>query len=223
MWRQTSRGLVEGINDPQVQRYSRTLRELAPHDEAKARERVLGHLEEAARGGSMTWTVADLETDELLGWVALFGISPGLDAEVGYWVHPARSRPRCCHARPAGWPSGTRSSTPRTAGWACTGSRRTPRWRTPRPAASSSRPASPASGSNAGSTQLPDGTYVDTAAYDLLASRPAASYGVAGWLRPAGRAGRRRRAPRRPRPSRCSRSPRPPPLRPARRRGRWRR
>ncbi len=37
----------------------------------------------------MAWTVADAETDELLGWVALFHIHPGREAEVGYWTHPA--------------------------------------------------------------------------------------------------------------------------------------
>ncbi len=81
--------LVEGGNDPQVQRYSQSLREHAPHDEAKARERELGLLEESALGGTVTWTVADASTDALLGWVALFRIQAGREAEVGYYAHPA--------------------------------------------------------------------------------------------------------------------------------------
>ena len=160
-------GLVEGINDPQVRRYSRTLRELAPHDEAKARERVLGHLEEAARGGSMTWTVADVETDQLLGWVALFGISPGMDAEVGYWVHPsARGRgvaSEACrlavrHAFVDTEDGGL--GLHRVKAYAATEN------------LASCRILEQAGftrfGIERGSTQLPDGTYVDTAAYDLL-------------------------------------------------------
>ena len=80
--------LVDGGNDPQVQRYSQSLRAHAPHDEAKARERELELLEESASGESLTWTVADAATDELLGWLALFRIDRG-EAEVGYWAHPA--------------------------------------------------------------------------------------------------------------------------------------
>jgi len=80
--------LIDGGNDPQVQRYSQSLRAHAPHDEAKARERELELLEGNATGESLTWTVADGATDELLGWLALFRIDRG-EAEVGYWAHPA--------------------------------------------------------------------------------------------------------------------------------------
>ncbi len=81
--------LVEGANDPSVQRYSRRLSAQAPHDEAKARERELALLEESARGEALAWTVADAETDELVGWMALFHIDPGREAEIGYWTHLA--------------------------------------------------------------------------------------------------------------------------------------
>ena len=41
----------------------------------------------------MGWAVADVETDELLGSIALFDLKPGRDAEIGYWTHPdARGR-----------------------------------------------------------------------------------------------------------------------------------
>ncbi len=85
--------LVEAANDPDVQKYSRTMREAAPHDETTMRKRELGMREEAARGVAMLWTVADPGTDELLGWVSLFELHPGDCAEVGYWTHPgARGR-----------------------------------------------------------------------------------------------------------------------------------
>jgi RimJ/RimL family protein N-acetyltransferase len=161
--------LVGGINDPQVQRYSRTLRQLAPHDEAKARERVLVHLEEAARGESMTWTVASPDTDELLGWVALFGISPGHEAEVGYWVHPlARGRGvagEACrlavrHAFVDTEDGGL--GLHRLKAYAATEN------------LASCRILEQAGfarvGIERGSTQLPDGRYIDTAVYDHLSS-----------------------------------------------------
>lgn len=81
--------LVEGAGDPDVQRYSQNLREHAPHDEATARARELHLREEAARGLSVAWAVADAESDELLGWIALFGVHPRREAEIGYWAHPA--------------------------------------------------------------------------------------------------------------------------------------
>ena len=85
--------LVEGGNDPQVQRYSQSLREHAPHDEAKARERELGLLEESARG-----RVADVDRGGRRDRRAarLGGAvrdRTGGEAEVGYWAHPdARGR-----------------------------------------------------------------------------------------------------------------------------------
>ncbi len=81
--------LIEGAHDPAVRRYSRSMNEGAPYDVAAMRERELGLREEAARGSVVAWTVADPRTDELLGWIALFGVDPGQQAEVGYWTHPA--------------------------------------------------------------------------------------------------------------------------------------
>jgi RimJ/RimL family protein N-acetyltransferase len=49
--------------------------------------------EEHASGRAVTWAVADPGTDDLVGTVVLFGVKPGHEAEVGYWVHPgARGR-----------------------------------------------------------------------------------------------------------------------------------
>jgi RimJ/RimL family protein N-acetyltransferase len=85
--------LVEGLNDPAVQRYGQRIREGAPHDETTARRRELDLLEEGARGSTLSWIVADGAGDELLGWIAFFGIHPGREAEIGYWAHPgARGR-----------------------------------------------------------------------------------------------------------------------------------
>ncbi len=80
--------LAEAGNDPAVQRYSRTLRESAPHDETTMRLRELGLREESVQGKSLPWAVADPVTDELLGWVALFDLHEGEQAELGYWTHP---------------------------------------------------------------------------------------------------------------------------------------
>ncbi len=80
---------VEALNDPTIQRFGQRIREAAPHDEATVRERTLGILEESARGVTLAWTVADRDSDELLGWIALYDIRASRGAEVGYWAHPA--------------------------------------------------------------------------------------------------------------------------------------
>ena len=85
--------LVEAGNDPDVQKYSRSIREAAPHDETTMRRRELGLHEEAAQGKALPWAVADPATDELLGWVSLFQLQEGEHAEIGYLTHPgARGR-----------------------------------------------------------------------------------------------------------------------------------
>ena len=160
--------LVEGGNDPQVQRYSQSLREHAPHDEAKARERELGLLEESALGGTVTWTVADASTDALLGWVALFRIQAGREAEVGYYVHPA-ARGRGVAAEACRLAVRHAFIDVEDGGL---GLHRLKAY------AAVDNPASHRILEGAGftrygversSTQLPDGNYLDTAAYDQLA------------------------------------------------------
>lgn len=42
----------------------------------------------ADAGTTITWAVADPETDELIGAINLFDIEPRKQAEVGYWTHP---------------------------------------------------------------------------------------------------------------------------------------
>lgn len=85
--------LVGALGDPLLQRYSQSIREHAPHDERTVRARELDQLEESAQGSSLTWSVADATTDAFLGTATLYRIHPGREAEVGYWTHPdARGR-----------------------------------------------------------------------------------------------------------------------------------
>ena len=81
--------MAEALNDPVIKHYGPRIREAAPHDAATVQERTLGIQEESARGVTVDWTIADSCTDELLGWVALYDVHPGRQAEVGYWAHPA--------------------------------------------------------------------------------------------------------------------------------------
>ena len=104
------------------------------------------------------WTVADARTDELLGWVALFGIQPRPRGRGRLLGAPRRSRPRCGHrGLQAGRPARVRRHA-RTAGWACTGSRRTPRWTNLASCRVLERAGFTRFGVERGSTQLPDGT-----------------------------------------------------------------
>ncbi|MET0998985.1 MAG: GNAT family N-acetyltransferase [Marmoricola sp.] len=85
--------LVEALGDPVLQRYSQSIRDHAPHDDRSVRARELDHLEESALGSSLTWTVADAVSDAFVGTATLYRIHPGREAEVGYWTHPdARGR-----------------------------------------------------------------------------------------------------------------------------------
>ena len=81
--------VVEATNDPGLQRYSQSMREHALLDESTVRGRELEHLEESAVGLSLTWSVADASTDSCLGSVVIYRIHPGREAEIGYWTHPA--------------------------------------------------------------------------------------------------------------------------------------
>jgi RimJ/RimL family protein N-acetyltransferase len=48
--------------------------------------------ENQAQGRGVAWAVTG-EDDVMLGWVSVFGIQPGVAAELGYWAHPdARGR-----------------------------------------------------------------------------------------------------------------------------------
>lgn len=82
--------IVEGCTDPETARWLGQLPD--PYTEADALSYVEGQKESAARGASVTWAIADPVTDGLAGIVNLFDVRPGLDAELGYWVHPSVRR-----------------------------------------------------------------------------------------------------------------------------------
>ena len=76
----------------------RRLRHFIPHSPLPHnREDVPAYLlrvrQMASEGTRMSWCVADRESDQALGNVALFQFEPDGTAEVGYWAHPtARGR-----------------------------------------------------------------------------------------------------------------------------------
>ena len=160
--------LVEALNDPGLQRYSQSIREHAPYDVDSVHERALGLLEGSARAASVTWYVADAGTDELLGSVVLFDIHPGREAEIGYWTHPdARGRgvaTEACrlavrHAFIDAMDGGL-------------GMHRLSAYAAEVNLASLhilERAGFTRFGTERRSTQLPDGSYLDTAAFDQLA------------------------------------------------------
>jgi RimJ/RimL family protein N-acetyltransferase len=60
----------------------------SPYTVADAHDYLESRLEQRATTAGVTWFVADPDTDELLGSLALIDLKPGRDAEVGYWTHP---------------------------------------------------------------------------------------------------------------------------------------
>ncbi|AXT84102.1 GNAT family N-acetyltransferase [Aeromicrobium sp. A1-2] len=81
--------IVEACSDPLSQRFLTGLPH--PYTPAVARSYVADCTWQAAIGAKATWAVADLETDELMGNIAvmdLAGVNPTA-GEIGYWAHPA--------------------------------------------------------------------------------------------------------------------------------------
>jgi RimJ/RimL family protein N-acetyltransferase len=78
--------------------HDRRLRRFIPHSPLPhAREDAPAYLlrirQMASEGTRMSWCVADKDTDEALGNVALFDFAADRSAQVGYWSHPsARGR-----------------------------------------------------------------------------------------------------------------------------------
>ena len=60
-----------------------------PYHPRHAEEFVEITLERQARGEGLDWTLADPDTDELVGHLTLFKVIAGREAEVGYWLHPS--------------------------------------------------------------------------------------------------------------------------------------
>lgn len=79
--------VVEACRDPDTWGWIASVPH--PYTERHAEEHLAENLERQASGQAVAWAVAERGSDELLGTVTLFGIKPGHEAEVGYWVHPA--------------------------------------------------------------------------------------------------------------------------------------
>lgn len=81
--------IVEACSDPASRHFLAGLPH--PYTPAIARSYLADCVWQAAIGAKATWAIADRETDELLGNVAvmdMLGINP-TSGEIGYWMHPA--------------------------------------------------------------------------------------------------------------------------------------
>lgn len=78
--------IAQACADPDSQHWLHFLS--TPYTESSARAWLEQVEERHASAHSVTWGVADPADDRLVGAVSLFGIVPGHEAEVGYWVHP---------------------------------------------------------------------------------------------------------------------------------------
>jgi RimJ/RimL family protein N-acetyltransferase len=83
--------IVEGCLDPVTAHWLGQLPQ--PYAASDARWFIDDTEERHATGRAVTWAIADPGDDRLVGIVNLFDVRAGVDAEVGYWVHPsARGR-----------------------------------------------------------------------------------------------------------------------------------
>jgi RimJ/RimL family protein N-acetyltransferase len=78
--------ILEAMADERSRRW---LRLPSPYTTESAIEFLEARTEAMAAGTCVHWTIADPATDELLGVINLFRIQDELDAEVGFWTHPA--------------------------------------------------------------------------------------------------------------------------------------
>lgn len=85
--------IVQACNDPLTRHFLAALPQ--PYTETTARAYLADCVWQAATGAKVSWVVADRESDELLGNIAvmdMLGVS-GDHGEIGYWTHPdARGR-----------------------------------------------------------------------------------------------------------------------------------
>ena len=85
--------IVEACSDPDSRHWLNGLPH--PYTETTAREYVADCIWQAAKGAKATWAIADRDTDQLLGNIAvmdMLGPNP-TSGEIGYWMHPdARGR-----------------------------------------------------------------------------------------------------------------------------------
>jgi RimJ/RimL family protein N-acetyltransferase len=82
--------IVEACNDERTQYWLAGLP--SPYTLQDAQTFIEGRPEPMATGEGVSWAIADLGSDELLGCVSVFGMNSRLDktvGEIGYWMHPA--------------------------------------------------------------------------------------------------------------------------------------
>jgi len=79
--------VVEACTDPETRRWLGTLP--WPYGREQAEHYLGTRAEQHASGTAVNWAIADPADDSLIGSINLFDIREGVDAEVGYWVHPA--------------------------------------------------------------------------------------------------------------------------------------
>jgi RimJ/RimL family protein N-acetyltransferase len=79
--------VVEACQDPVTAYWLGQIQQ--PYGLDLAHTFVEDRLEAAASARAMTWAIADPASDLLVGVVNLFDVEPRVQAEVGYWVHPA--------------------------------------------------------------------------------------------------------------------------------------
>jgi RimJ/RimL family protein N-acetyltransferase len=83
--------IVEACSDPETWGWIGSVPH--PYTAADAERYLTSREEEHAAGAAVSWAVGDPGTGRLLGSLQLFRIVAGMDAEIGYWVHPdARGR-----------------------------------------------------------------------------------------------------------------------------------
>jgi RimJ/RimL family protein N-acetyltransferase len=81
----------QGTAEPETERWLG--HKPAPYTLTDAEAYVERRRELAATGQCVTWAIADLGDDRILGTVLWFNWTPQVECEVGYWIHPdARGR-----------------------------------------------------------------------------------------------------------------------------------
>ncbi len=80
----------EAMSDAETRRWFNGLPD--PYSDEDAAAYVETRMADLAEGTRLSWAVADPVDDRLLGVVTLFELRHGVDAEIGYWVHPAERR-----------------------------------------------------------------------------------------------------------------------------------
>ncbi len=90
-WPSDAVRVVEACSDAETRRWLGNLPH--PYTRVDAEEWLAGQEEQHATGRAVNWAVTDPATDLMVGAMNLFDIRTGVDAEVGYWIHPdARGR-----------------------------------------------------------------------------------------------------------------------------------